>query len=383
MNRRERFLAICNFEPVDYVPIMRFHGFVGGAPGGWLDLTGAPSAERARAVSLFPPAGSTASLTAYLGIDAPELIPIHVGMWPTFEYKLLDLPEDDRELVQLPNGQISLQVVNNPRRYAMPQFIEFPVKTREDWEAIKERYRHHDQRYPRNWEQLVEQYRQRDTVLRLGAGAGYVPGFYGSARALLGFERLSFTYYDDPQLIKDISEHTVNFLIETLDRCFSEVEVDLVVIGEDMAGRNGSLISPAMFREFMMPYYKRFTAFCRDHRVGTIWVDSDGDMRDLIPLWIESGINGIGPCDNVLGQVDVVELREAFPGLIMAGGIDKRIIEQGRTFAEIDAELEHKVRPLLRGGGYFPGPDHGWTPQASLENYLHYVEKLREICQDL
>ena len=94
MNRRERFLAICNFEPVDYVPLMRFQGFVGGAPGGWLELTGAPSAERARAMSLFPPASSATSLTAYLGIDAPELIPIQVGMWPTFEYKLLDLPEE-------------------------------------------------------------------------------------------------------------------------------------------------------------------------------------------------------------------------------------------------------------------------------------------------
>jgi uroporphyrinogen-III decarboxylase len=175
----------------------------------------------------------------------------------------------------------------------------------------------------------------------------------------------------------------VRFLIKTLDRCFSEVEVDLVVIGEDMAGRNGPLISPAMFREFMMPYYKRFTAFCRDHGVGTIWVDSDGDIRKLIPLWIESGVNGIGPCDNVLGQVDVVELREAFPRLVMAGGIDKRIIEEGRTFAEIDAELEHKVRPLVRRGGYFPGPDHAWTPQASLENYMYYIDKLNEICQNL
>jgi uroporphyrinogen decarboxylase len=155
----------------------------------------------------------------------------------------------------------------------------------------------------------------------------------------------------------------------------------MVVIGEDMAGRNGPLVSPAVFREFMMPYYQRFTAFCRDHGVVSIWVDSDGDMRKLIPLWIEAGVTGVIPCDVVLGQVDVMALREAFPRLLLAGGIDKRVIEEGRTFEEIDVELERKVRPLVRLGGYFPGPDHAWSPQASLKNFRYYMDRLYDICQ--
>jgi uroporphyrinogen decarboxylase len=262
----------------------------------------------------------------------------------------------------------------------MPQFLEWPIKTRADWEALKERYQPGDFRYPRSWPELVERYRQRTNVLRVGSGAGYLGGFYGRLRGLLGFERLSLTYYDDPKLLHEMNAYHVDFLTRVLDRCFSEVDVDVVVIGEDMAGRNGSLISPAMFREFMLPYYRQLTGFLRDHRVGSIWVDSDGDIRELIPLWIEADVTGLGPIDNVAGLVDVREIREAFPKLLLAGGLDKRVVEEGRTTEEVDAELERKVPPMLRRGGYFPGPDHGWTPRASLRNYQHFYSRLRELC---
>jgi uroporphyrinogen decarboxylase len=372
MNLRERFHAICNFEPVDRVPVFRFQGCVGGF---YPELV-----ARWREEHLFPPARSAESLYDYFGLERPEIIPIELGMWPPFGYKVLE-EREGKELVQLPSGAISLQVKNNDYYCSMPQFVEHPVKTRADWERLKERYQHHDARYPQNWGQLVERYRQRGTVLRVGAGAGYVPGYYGHLRGLMGIETLSLMYYDDPQLVKDVNEHTLNFLLMTLDRCFSDVQVDMVVIGEDMAGRNGPLVSPAVFREFMMPYYQRFTAFCRDHGVVSIWVDSDGDMRKLIPLWIEAGVTGVMPCDVVLGQVDVMALREAFPRLLLAGGIDKRVIEEGRTFEEIDVEIERKVRPLVRLGGYFPGPDHAWSPQASLKNFRYYMDRLYDICQ--
>jgi len=371
MNQLECFRAICSFEPVDAMPLWRFQGCVGGFYAEMVD--------RWREEEGFPPARSNDSLLAYFGMEQPELIPIEVGMWPPFETKVLE-DRGDRELVQTSSGEIVLQVKDNARYCSMPQFVSAPVKTRADWDAMKERYQPDVRRYPLNWQHLVRRYRERNNVIRLGAGAGYVPGYYGHLRALMGIERLSLTYYDDPQLIKDINDYTVNFLIETLDQCFSQVEVDMVVIGEDMAGRNGLLISPVMFREFMMPYYRRFTAFCRAHGVGSIWVDSDGDIRKLIPLLLEAGVDGIMPLDNVVGDVDILEIREAFPHLLMAGGIDKRVVEHGRTFEQIDAELERKVLPLIRKGGYFPGPDHAWTPQASLQNMIYYVERMLEIC---
>ena len=403
------------------MPLWRFRGCMGGFYG--------ETVERWWKVDRFPPARSAASLEAYLGLESPELIPIEVGMWPLFEPKVLE-EQGDKELVRLASGQTVLQVKNKAHLCSMPQFLDAPVRTRTDWEAIRERYQPGDHRYPLDWEYLVDRCRTGHKATRLGAGAGYVPGYYGHLRALLGIERLSLMYYDDPQLLKEINEFTVSFLVETLDsssqyeaggrrsvrfgpkswqdtpksarfglssaglfghevhiencwtldRCFSQVTIDMVVIGEDMAGRNGLLISPAMFREFMMPYYKRFTAFCRALQVGSIWVDSDGDIRQLIPLLVEAGIDGVLPLDNVMGVVNPLEIREAFPTLLMAGGIDKRVVEEGRSFEEIDAELDHKVRPLILTGGYFPGPDHAWTPQASLRNILHYVAKMREVC---
>ena len=372
MTDRERFRAICRFEPVDRAPLFYFQGFVGGP-------VGYEARQRWLSEDLFPPARSAESLAVYFGLTCPELVPIELGMWPPFETEVLDRPSGDTEVVRLSDGTISLQVRDNDNVYAMPQFLEFAVKSRRDWEELKARFESGDHRYPRGWSDLAKRYRESSSVLRLGAGAGYVGGFYGRLRGLLGFERLSLSFHDDPRLLKDMNQFHVDFLISTLDRCLSEVQIDLIVIGEDMAGRNGMLVSPASFREFMLPYYRQFVGFCKEHRVGSVWVDSDGDIRELIPLLVEAGVDGIGPCDNVLGLVDVVALRESYPRLVLAGGIDKRVVEIGRTFDEIDAELERKVRPLLRRGGYFPGPDHGWTPLVSLDNYRYYVDRLRAL----
>ena len=53
--------------------------------------------------------------------------------------------------------------------------------------------------------------------------------------------------------------------------------------------QDGPLISPAMFREFMLPYYKRSTSFLRDRGIKIVIVDTDGDCSKLIPLLSREG----------------------------------------------------------------------------------------------
>ncbi|MEI8083945.1 MAG: hypothetical protein WCI74_19075, partial [Actinomycetes bacterium] len=62
------------------------------------------------------------------------------------------------------------------------------------------------------------------------------------------------------------------------------------MISEDMCYKSGCFISPAMFRQFMLPAYRKLTGFYRDHGIQTVLVDSDGDVMRLIPLLIEGGV---------------------------------------------------------------------------------------------
>jgi uroporphyrinogen decarboxylase len=105
-------------------------------------------------------------------------------------------------------------------------------------------------------------------------------------------------------------------------------------------------------------------------------VDSDGDVRLIIPLWLEAGVNGTYPLEVMAGN-DAVELRKKYPrDLRMVGNIDKFALIEGKE--AIDKELERKLPYLLKEGGYLPTVDHGIPPEIPFEHYKHYMVRLKE-----
>jgi uroporphyrinogen decarboxylase len=130
-----------------------------------------------------------------------------------------------------------------------------------------------------------------------------------------------------------------------------------------------------LFEEYMVPRYKIVCDFLRSRGVNLICVDSDGDVRTLIPLWLRAGLNGIWPLE-VQAGMDVVELRREYGNrLVMIGGIDKRVLSRNHT--AIENEIE-RVWPVVEVGGYIPCTDHSIPPDVSWDNYRHYREYVAE-----
>ncbi len=156
-----------------------------------------------------------------------------------------------------------------------------------------------------------------------------------------------------------------------------DLEPDCVLIWEDMASKTGSLISPAMFREFMTLYYVRIIDFFKQYGIKNIHVDSDGYIEDLLVLWDEVGVTGIFPIEIQAGN-DVLQIRDNFPTFQLLGGIDKRILTTYKRAADIDDEL-NKVKKLLITGGYIPHMDSHIPDDACWKNFKYYRKKLNEI----
>jgi len=109
-----------------------------------------------------------------------------------------------------------------------------------------------------------------------------------------------------------------------------------------------------------------------------IFVDTDGDCRQLIPLFLEGGVTGLYPFE-VQAEMDVRAIRGTFPRLQILGGIDKREIAGGP--ARIDAELGKRLPGLVSKGGYIPMADHQVPPDVSWENYIYYRRRVAELCE--
>ena len=83
----------------------------------------------------------------------------------------------------------------------------------------------------------------------------------------MGFENLCFAFYDMPELLEEMFTFLTDFCIETLKRGIKELKIDMVELKEDMAYKNAPMISPEMFRKFMMPHYKRLISFLKSNGV--------------------------------------------------------------------------------------------------------------------
>jgi len=98
-------------------------------------------------------------------------------------------------------------------------------------------------------------------------------------------------------LYGEMIDFWTDFVSQVITRIRGRVQIDRVRISEDMAYKAHSMISPAMVRRFLMPTYHRWVSEIRDAGCALIDVDSDGYIEDLIPMWIEVGINACEPME--------------------------------------------------------------------------------------
>ncbi|MFA6107385.1 MAG: uroporphyrinogen decarboxylase family protein [Candidatus Latescibacterota bacterium] len=305
-----------------------------------------------------------------LPITHYERVPVQVRLFPPFAWQVLEEREATR-VVQDGNG-----VVQEVSRHgtAMPCFLRHPVSNLRDFEVLRERLDPRDPgRFPADWTAQAVRLAAREHVLVMG---GTEISFFGWARDLLGVENLLLAFHDQPELVHAINRHQLYFVRELYAKVLQDVSFDFVFCWEDMSYRNGPLIGPEMVRRFMLPYYRELVDFFRLRGDCRFLLDSDGDVRQLIPLFREAGIGGFLPFEVAAGM-DVAEIGRQYPDLILAGGLDKREIAKGRR--AIDRELEGRLPALFRRGGYLPSMDHHVPPDVSWDDFRYYVDRVQTL----
>jgi uroporphyrinogen decarboxylase len=380
MNSREAFPSTMSFEPG--APILKWeYGYWAGAVRQWCregldslnpipDTFGDGDAIRAEAMGEKSGGFCDQDIHKLFRLDEGfRRIPLNNFMCPTFPTRVL---EDHGEWVMQVNKWGIVERASKENS-SPPAFLRAPVQSWADWEALKDRFQLNlDKRLPSNWGTLVESYQHRSFPLVIGGEQG----FYGSPRYLIGDERLLTVLIDDPRLVIAINEHLCNLWISIYDPILQQVDVDMALIWEDMCFKTGPLISPSMFRKFMLPFYQKLTNFFHDHGIKTIFVDTDGNCWKLIPLFIEGGVTGLYPME-VNAGMDVVKVRESFPNLQMIGGIDKMALYGDLTV--IDKELENKVQSIMGLGGFIPTIDHLVPMGVSWSAFSHYRNHLNKL----
>ena len=365
MTPRERAIATALFQTPDRVPLEPGFGRR-STHARWVS-EGMPEGERNPGRLAYQLAGGTLPWP-----EGGEGFFIDERMRPRFEEKVIER-RGDTQIVQDWKGNIceissefTTEYLYNSIDFVTRRWLKCPVESRADWAEMQKRYDADDPaRLPADAAALGQRLANRDHVVQW-----HFSGPFWQLREWMGFEGLCVAFLDDPSLVREMVEFWTEYVAGLLRNALRHMTPDVLHLSEDMAYKAHPMIGPAMTREFLLPCWKRWGEIARGAGVPVYAMDSDGCVDDLIPLWIEAGINQCDPLEVAAGT-DLPALRKRF-GRDMAfyGGVDKRCIAKGG--ASIENELA-RLRPVITSGGYIPSCDHGVPSDISWPDWIRYV----------
>ena len=144
----------------------------------------------------------------------------------------------------------------------------------------------------------------------------------------------------------------------------------------DLGYRGGLFFSPRYFEDQLHPVFKELCRYFHGHGMP-VFLHCCGSVKDLIPYFIEEGIDCLQPLE-VKAGMDLVELKEEYGDKIcLMGGIDVRLMALDDT-KPLEKEIREKLTIAKEGGGYIYHSDHSVPNNVSMENYGFALDLVRE-----
>ncbi len=372
MNHRERVRAVMHYESYDRLPCVAF--------GYWtetLDKWAAEGHVRRETAELYKSTGDNGpadrEVMDQLGFDFSwqSCVSGNNALFPGFEHKVLKVEPDGSQVIQDGNGHL---VRIKPGLDSIPGELGTLLTGREAWEKeYLPRLQYSDDRIPRaEFERLAEESKTREYPLWLHCGS-----LYGKIRDMLGVVELSYLQMDDEDLYKEIIDTMAGLALRVAEETLKfGIAFDGAHFWEDICFKNGPLVNPAVFAEFVGPHYREFADLLARYGIDQISLDCDGCIDKLVPIWLENGVNTMFPIEVGTWNASIAPWREKYGRALKGvGGMDKRVFAQDR--AAVEAEIE-RLKPLVDLGGYIPCPDHRIPPDAKYELVAYYCELFRK-----
>ncbi|MCL2815527.1 MAG: hypothetical protein FWD23_13075 [Oscillospiraceae bacterium] len=288
----------------------------------------------------------------------------HSWMNPHFEYKVLE-DKGDKKIVQTHDGLI--EEIASDGHSTISHCIGASVVTPDDWKRVKEeRFRPDDPARILDVERLQKAH-PADRTYPLGVDCG---SMIGRIRSMLTFEGVCYAWADYPDMLEDMVETCCVLAEKALDQLLGKIDFDYASGWEDICFNYGPILPPSFFKEVVGPRYKRLGDRLKKHGIDVWYTDCDGDVRPLLPIFMENGINCLFPYE-VNSCTHPGEMLDRYEGLRIMGGVDKMALIAGKE--AIKKYLE-SLLPYVKRGGYIPFCDHRCPPDVTPENYLYYLD---------
>lgn len=205
--------------------------------------------------------------------------------------------------------------------------------------------------------------------------------FVHTSQYLRGFEKWYMDMVLDQQLIGALMDAVLEIRMEIARRALALVGdlIDVVSTADDVADQRGPQMSPRLYRKMIKPRHARYLALIRSLTDATLLFHSCGSVVDLLPDFIDMGIQALNPVQVTARGMDTAQLKAQFgDALVFWGGVDTMHVLPNGTPDDVRAEVRRRIADLAPGGGYVLTAVHNIQPDVPPENIVAMYEAARE-----
>ena len=195
----------------------------------------------------------------------------------------------------------------------------------------------------------------------------------------MGLELFVYFCEDHPRLLADYLEvstaREVRRVHAVADRDLSPV----ILIPEDFATKQGPIFSPAFLKEYHYPHVRALAEAWHSHGITAIY-HSDGNYRKAIPDLMACGVDGFYCLEPAVGM-EIVDLKNTWPDMVWAGGVDGVDLMERGTPDAVRAEVRRHIleTDALQTGGMLVASSSEINPPIAPENFRAMVEAVGEM----
>jgi uroporphyrinogen decarboxylase len=213
---------------------------------------------------------------------------------------------------------------------------------------------------------------RRHSPYAVASGIGGV--VYENCWYMRGLENLYIDMIEQPEILDCLIDRMLRFWLDWFRLFLDEAGdlVDVIMIGDDLAGQNGPLFPPRIYRSMVKPRQKQLVEYIKSRTSARIWYHSCGSVIEYIPDLLDNGIDILNPVQISSRGMDPARLKKEFGGrlALWGGGIDSQRVLPHATPQEVREHVRRNVETFKPGGGYVFNSVHNIQADVPPENIL-------------
>jgi hypothetical protein len=233
-------------------------------------------------------------------------------------------------------------------------------------------------------QQERDRYRRYMSALQARVGETVVIDFsiqtgFCECWSRLGLDTFVYLYDEAPEVVAEYLDTYMQCELRRLHAIADPALSPVVLIPEDFASKNGPIFSPAFLGRELFPRVRALTEAWHSHGLKVLY-HSDGNWKAVVPALVECGVDGFYCLEPALGM-DIVELRNAWPNHVWAGGIDGVDLMERGTPEQVRHEVHRVIveTDALNKGGIFIDTSSEINPPIKPENFQAMIETVGEL----